>query len=84
MVSAGTTIISQGDTNATKFYILEKGTCDVLITNEATGNVPKKVHTYPSGRCASTHPKKRMTSPQQTRECMLTCSMQSCSLQTCI
>ncbi len=50
MVGAGTTIISQGDTNATKFYVLEKGTCDVLVTNEATGNVPKKVHTYPSGR----------------------------------
>jgi hypothetical protein len=50
MVSAGTKIISQGDTDATKFYVLEKGTCDVFVTNEATGNVPKKVHTYPSGR----------------------------------
>ncbi|KAK9909485.1 hypothetical protein WJX75_003002 [Coccomyxa subellipsoidea] len=49
MVSAGTTIINQGDTDATKFYVLEKGTCDVLINNEATGYVPKKVHTYPSG-----------------------------------
>ncbi len=50
MVSAGTTIINQGDTDATKFYVLEKGTCDVLINNEATGYIPKKVHTYPSGR----------------------------------
>ncbi|EIE24738.1 putative cGMP-dependent protein kinase [Coccomyxa subellipsoidea C-169] len=49
MVSAGTTIINQGDTDATKFYVLEKGTCDVLINNEATGYIPKKVHTYPSG-----------------------------------
>lgn len=56
MVSAGITIINQGDTDATKFYVLEKGTCDVLITNEATGNVPRKVHTYPSGRyiCCAT------------------------------
>ena len=50
MVSGGTTIISQGDTDATKFYVLEKGTCDVLISSEATSNVPKKVHTYTSGR----------------------------------
>ncbi|CAL8467781.1 g7319 [Coccomyxa elongata] len=49
MVSAGTTIINQGDTDATRFFVLEKGTCDVMITNEATGNVPKRVHTYPSG-----------------------------------
>ena len=53
MVSAGTTIIKQGDTDATKFYVLEKGTCDVLVTNDSTGGVPKKVHTYPSGRCAA-------------------------------
>ena len=46
----GTTIISQGDTDATKFYVLEKGTCDVLISSDATGNVPKKEHTYTSGR----------------------------------
>ncbi len=52
MVSGGTTIISQGDTDATKFYVLEKGTCDVLISSDATGNVPKKVHTYTSGRCS--------------------------------
>jgi len=56
MVSVGTTIISQGDVDATKFYVLEKGTCDVLITNEATGNVPKKVHTYSSGRYLSCVP----------------------------
>ena len=53
MVSGGTTIISQGDTDATKFYVLEKGTCDVLISTDATGNVPKKVHTYTSGRCGN-------------------------------
>ncbi len=53
MVSGGTTIISQGDTDATKFYVLEKGTCDVLISSDATGNVPKKVHTYTSGRCGN-------------------------------
>lgn len=53
MVSAGTTIISQGDTDATKFYVLEKGTCDVLISSNATGNLPRKVHTYTSGRCAT-------------------------------
>ena len=50
MVSGGTTIITQGDADATKFYVLEKGTCDVLISSDATSNVPKKVHTYTSGR----------------------------------
>ncbi len=53
MVSAGTTIIAQGETSATKFYVLEKGTCDVLISSDTTGNVPKKVHTYTSGRSGS-------------------------------
>lgn len=56
MVSGGTTIISQGDTDATKFYVLEKGTCDVLISSDATGNVPKKVHTYTSGRYSTWSP----------------------------
>ena len=56
MVSGGTTIISQGDTDATKFYVLEKGTCDVLISSDATGNVLKKVHTYTSGRYSTLCP----------------------------
>jgi cAMP-dependent protein kinase regulator len=53
MVSAGTTIIAQGETDATKFYVLEKGTCDVLISSDVTGNMPKKVHTYTSSRSGS-------------------------------
>lgn len=52
MVSAGTTIITQGDMDATRFYVLEKGTCDVLVSAEAAGKAAKKVHTYPSGRQA--------------------------------
>ncbi len=56
MVSAGTTIIKQGDEDATKFYVLEKGTCDVLVASDASGGVPKKVHTYPAGRRACRPP----------------------------
>ena len=63
MVSGGTTIISQGDTDATKFYVLEKGTCDVLISSDATGNVPKKVHTYTSGRYSIRAPCKIVLGP---------------------
>ena len=53
MVSGGTTIITQGDMDATRFYVLEKGTCDVLVGGDAAGKGGKKVHTYPSGRQAA-------------------------------
>ena len=53
MVSAGTTIITQGDLDATRFYVLEKGTCDVMVSTDAAGKAAKKVHTYPSGRQAA-------------------------------
>ena len=51
-VSAWTEIIKQGDTDATKFYILEKGTCHVMITSPDTSGEQKKAHTYSPGRCA--------------------------------
>eukprot|EP00884_Botryococcus_braunii_P004081 jgi/Botrbrau1/13674/Bobra.0378s0007.2 len=49
LVSAGTDIITQGDTEARQFYVLEKGTCNALIASEQWGNIPKKVHTYSPG-----------------------------------
>lgn len=44
-----TTIIQQGDTEASMFYVLEAGACDVLIATDGTSKV---VHQYKSGRCA--------------------------------
>ena len=49
-VGAGEAIIRQGDTDATLFYVLEKGSCDVLVA--AGAEPPKKVHTYSPGRRA--------------------------------
>lgn len=49
-VSAGTEIITQGDAVATKFFILDRGTCDVLLTKPAWGPEPRKVLTYAPGR----------------------------------
>ncbi|KAK9817313.1 hypothetical protein WJX72_012521 [[Myrmecia] bisecta] len=48
MVRAGTNIITQGDTDASKFYVLERGTCDVYVDTQPLGTA-KKVHTYASG-----------------------------------
>ena len=53
MVSAGTAIITQGDEDASTFYVLEIGNCDVFVCNESTGGQPLKVHSYTSGRCAA-------------------------------
>ncbi|GMH33824.1 hypothetical protein BSKO_01658 [Bryopsis sp. KO-2023] len=47
-VSASTTLITQGDTDATKFYVLESGRCNVHLFNEAWGG-DKLVHTYSPG-----------------------------------
>lgn len=44
-----TVIIQQGDTEASMFYVLEAGACDVLI---AADGASKVVHQYKSGRCA--------------------------------
>lgn len=51
-MAAGTHIILQGDTDATKFYILESGTARVLITDPKT-NKTSCVLTYGPGRCAT-------------------------------
>lgn len=53
-VGAGEAIIRQGDTDATLFYVLEKGSCDVLVA--AGAEPPKKVHTYSPGRRAPACP----------------------------
>ena len=50
LVSAGTTIISQGDVDASTFYVLEMGNCDVFVSAE--GGSPRKVHAYTSERRA--------------------------------
>jgi hypothetical protein len=49
-VHAGTNIIVQGDTDATKFYVIEKGVCSVHVASEPNGT-PRKVLTYQPGRC---------------------------------
>ena len=48
-VPSGTDIITQGD-EGTKFYILERGTCDVLVAKEEWGPQPRKVLSYSPGR----------------------------------
>ena len=48
-VGAGELLIRQGDADATLFYVLERGTCDVLVA--AGAEPPKRVHTYAPGRC---------------------------------
>ena len=50
MVSAGTTIITQGDVNASTFYVLEIGNCDVFVSSTGSGGQPVQVHSYTSGR----------------------------------
>ena len=49
-VGAGEAIIRQGDAgaDATHFYVLERGACDVLVA--AGGEAPQRVHTYAPGR----------------------------------
>lgn len=49
LVEAGTEIITQGDTNATKFYVLESGTASVLIADPETMK-KKHILTYKPGR----------------------------------
>lgn len=48
-VATGTHIIKQGD-EGTKFYILEQGSCDVLIRKDEWGGEPRKVLSYAPGR----------------------------------
>lgn len=50
-MAPGTHIILQGDTDATKFYVLESGTASVLITDPQTRKT-SCVLTYQPGRCA--------------------------------
>ena len=47
-VGAGEVLIKQGDADATLFYVLERGSCDVLVA--AGAEPPKRVHTYAPGR----------------------------------
>ena len=47
-VPAGTTLITQGDVDASTFYVLELGNCDVFVSDE--GRQPVKVHAYTSER----------------------------------
>lgn len=54
-MARGTPIIQQGDTDATKFYVLESGTASVLITDLETRKT-SHVLTYQPGRCAILYP----------------------------
>lgn len=49
-VEAGTEVIQQGQQNATKFYVLEKGNCEVFVSTEDSGLKPLKVHSYSACR----------------------------------
>ena len=49
-VTAGTTIIRQGDPDAKTFYVLGLGTCEVLLQKPEWGKEPRQVLTYESGR----------------------------------
>lgn len=44
----------QGETDATRFYVLESGVCEVYITRP--GAAPEHVRTYEAGRSASFQP----------------------------
>ena len=50
-VPTSTDIITQGD-EGTKFYILEAGCCDVLVSKEEWGPQPRRVLSYSPGRSA--------------------------------
>ncbi len=45
----------QGETNATRFYVLESGVCEVYITRPGAA-APEHVRTYEAGRSASFEP----------------------------
>ena len=53
-VAAGCNIIVQGDTVATKFYVLESGNASVMITDHETEK-SRRVLTYESGRSDLAH-----------------------------
>ena len=53
-VSSGSDIIQQGD-EGTKFYILQDGSCDVFISKAEWGPLPRRVHSYVSGRYTADH-----------------------------
>ena len=38
------------DEEASTFYVLEIGNCDVFVSSPASGGQPAKVHAYTSGR----------------------------------
>lgn len=50
-VLQGTYIIQQGDTDASKFYMLQSGQCDVELKSK-TGDT-NVVHHYKAGRCGA-------------------------------
>ena len=42
-------VMAQGDTDATRFYVLEAGTCEVFIKDVDAAD-QRHVHTYKPGR----------------------------------
>lgn len=42
-------VLPQGDIDANKFYVLERGSCDAFIYRESWGE-ERRVHTYTPGR----------------------------------
>ena len=43
------------DEEASTFYVLEIGNCDVFVAGPGSEAEPVKVHAYTSGRCGSLH-----------------------------
>ena len=54
-VAAGTSIIKQGDTDAKTFYVLARGSCEVLLQTPDSGSEARQVLTYEPGRYPPLH-----------------------------
>ncbi|GAB4820005.1 hypothetical protein N2152v2_007051 [Parachlorella kessleri] len=72
--TAGEEIIHQGDTEASKFYVLERGTCDAYLYRESWGQ-ERQVHTYQPGsgfgELALLYSAPRAASVRATTDCRL-------------
>jgi hypothetical protein len=51
-VAAGEVVIAQGDTDASKYYVVDRGAFEVLLRKDEWGGEERKVHTCGPGRWA--------------------------------
>lgn len=73
-VTAGQTIIEQGDPDAKTFYVLAMGTCEVLLQKDEWGSQPRQVLMYQSGRYMNTPSKGCWSSPYKAFLYKMPCS----------